>query len=491
MAEAVLALDQGTTSSRAVVYSGDGSVLSVAQREFPQRFPQPGWVEHDAEEIWQSQLDAAREALALARIGATHLSGIGIANQRETTMVWERRSGRPVCPAIVWQDRRTAGICAALRSDGCSGPVRDLTGLEIDPYFSGVKLRWLLDHDPDFARRAARGELAFGTVDAWLVYRLTGGRRHVTDASNASRTMLLDLRERAWSQPMLDLLGIPREMLPEVGPSSGEIAEADAAILGASVPIRGVAGDQQAALFGQGCTRPGQAKCTHGTGCFLLVNAGASPVASHSRLLSTVAWSIGRDTAYALEGSVFMGGAAVQWLRDGLGIITRSSEVEMLAASVPDTGGVVVVPAFTGLGAPHWDPDARGAIVGLTRGSTAAHIARATLEGVAHQVADLVDAMGADRGAALQELRVDGGASANDLLMQMQADLIGIPVVRPADLETTARGAAMLAGLAPSDGLGGGVSVFEPNVEAAVAASARERWRVAVGRSGGLPALAG
>jgi glycerol kinase len=491
MAQAVLALDQGTTSSRAVVYSGDGSVLSVAQREFPQRFPHPGWVEHDPEEIWHSQVDAAQEALVVARMGADQLSGIGIANQRETTVVWERRTGRPVCRAIVWQDRRTAELCAELRAQGCSPQVREITGLEIDPYFSGVKLRWLLDQDPELARRGARGELAFGTVDAWLIYRLTGGRRHVTDVSNASRTLLLDLASLTWSQPMLDLLGIPREMLPEIRPSSGLIDETDHGILGGSAPIRGVAGDQQAALFGQGCVRPGQAKCTYGTGCFLLANTGAAPVGSHSRLLTTVAWSIGPDTAYALEGSVFMGGAAVQWLRDGLGVIPSSSEVERLAASVPDSAGVVVVPAFTGLGAPHWDPDARGAILGLTRGSTSAHIARATLEGIAHQVADVVEAMADDRGAPLNEIRVDGGAAANDLLMQMQADLTQLPVVRPADLETTARGAAMLAGMAPSDGPGPGAALFEPELPSAVATSARARWRIAVGRSSGLPAVVG
>ncbi|MCX6362369.1 MAG: glycerol kinase GlpK [Armatimonadetes bacterium] len=491
MAEAVLALDQGTTSSRAVVYSGDGSVLSVAQREFPQHFPQPGWVEHDPEDIWQSQIDAAREALAAARLGASQLGGIGIANQRETTVVWERRTGRPVCRAVVWQDRRTAGICAALRSDGCSRRVREITGLEIDPYFSGVKLRWLMDQNPELARRAACGELAFGTVDSWLIHRLTGGRRHVTDVSNASRTLLLDLADLTWSQPMLDLLGIPREALPEICPSSGLIDETDPGIFGGSAPIRGVAGDQQAALFGQNCVLPGRAKCTYGTGCFLLANTGAAPVASRRRLLSTVAWSIGPSRAYALEGSVFMGGAAVQWLRDGLGIIAGSSEVERLAGSVPDTGGVAVVPAFTGLGAPHWDPDARGAILGLTRGSTSAHIARATLEGIAHQVADVVDAMADDRGSPLDEIRVDGGAAANDLLMQMQADLTRLPVVRPADLETTARGAAMLAGLPAPEGPGAGARVFEPALPGRATEAARERWRAAVGRVGGLPMIPG
>ncbi|MEW6313733.1 MAG: glycerol kinase GlpK [Pseudomonadota bacterium] len=444
----VLALDQGTTSSRAIVFDHRGSVRAVAQREFAQIFPQPGWVEHDPQAIWTSQLHIATEALARAGIAAHEVAAIGITNQRETTLLWERASGKPVGNAIVWQDRRTADLCEHLKREGLEQTFARKTGLLLDPYFSGTKLAWMLDHIPGARARAERGELAFGTVDTWLVWQLTGGRAHVTDASNASRTLLYDIERGEWDDELLRILNIPRALLPQVCDSSARVAETDARLFGASIPIAGIAGDQQAALFGQRCISPGMAKNTYGTGCFMLMHTGSRPIHSAHKLLTTVAWRLGGKIEYALEGSVFIAGAAVQWLRDGLGIIRSAAEVEALAASVPDNGGVYFVPAFAGLGAPHWNPHARGAISGLTRGATRAHIARAVLEGIAYQSADVLEAMHNDASVQLTELRVDGGAAKNDLLMQFQADLLGVPVVRPRIHETTALGAAYLAGLA-------------------------------------------
>jgi glycerol kinase len=448
----LLALDQGTSSSRSIVFDLDGRIHGLAQREFTQHFPQPGWVEHDADEIWATQLATAREALVKAGIHAKQLRAIGITNQRETTVVWDRATGQPIHRAIVWQDRRTADVCDRLRADGLTAPIAAHTGLVVDPYFSGTKIAWILDHVDGARARAGRGELAFGTVDSWLVHKLTGGRVHVTDASNASRTMLYDLQAQAWSPAMLAALRVPREMLAQVVASSGVVGETDADLLGANVPIAGLAGDQQSALFGQACFRAGLAKNTYGTGCFMLLHTGTQRETSTNGLITTAAAQTDAHAQYALEGSVFIGGAVVQWLRDGLKAVEASSEVQDLASRVSDSAGVVVVPAFTGLGAPHWRADARGAILGLTRGSTLAHIARASLESIAHQSAALLTAMNKDvalrGGAPVRELRVDGGASANDLLMQMQADLMGIPVVRPKVLETTALGAAYLAGLA-------------------------------------------
>ncbi|MCZ2441558.1 MAG: glycerol kinase GlpK [Burkholderiales bacterium] len=449
----LLALDQGTSSSRAIVFHRDGRIVALAQREFRQHYPQPGWVEHDAEEIWTTQLAVAQEALAASGLQARDIAAIGITNQRETTLLWNRRSGRPIHHAIVWQDRRTEPLCAQLRAQPeVVDQVRRATGLVIDPYFSGSKIRWLLDHVDGAHLAAARGELAFGTIDSWLLHKLTGGGVHATDVSNAARTLLFDIRHNRWSQSLLAALHVPESLLPTVHPSSHLYGETDAALFGAPIPIAGIAGDQQSALFGQACFRAGLAKNTYGTGCFLLMHTGAQLQHSTHGLVSTAAAQTSAAREYALEGSVFIGGAAVQWLRDGLGAITRSGDVQRLAESVPDAGGVMFVPAFTGLGAPYWQPDARGAIVGLTRGSTVAHIARATLESIAFQSAALLQAMAsdvaADGASAVTELRVDGGASVNDLLMQFQADLLGIPVVRPQITETTALGAAYLAGLA-------------------------------------------
>ncbi len=446
---AILALDQGTSSSRAIVFDELGRALGIGQRPLPPLFPQPGFVEHDAEAIWTTTRDAAREALEQAGLAAADLAAIGIANQRETIVLWDRATSRPVHNAIVWQDRRTAGALEKMRKGGGEKVVRRRTGLLLDPYFSASKLAWLLDHVPGARARARRGELAAGTVDTWLVHRLTGGRLHVTDVSNASRTMLMNLRTGAWDPELLRLFRIPASVLPEIRATSERVGNTDAGFLGSPVPIAAMVGDQQAALFGHLCTRPGLVKCTYGTGCFLLMFTGNKPVASRNRLLSTVAWKLGDGPlTYALEGSVFVGGAAIQWLRDGLEIIRTAAEVNALAERVSDSGGVVVVPAFTGLGAPHWDSEARGAILGLTRGSTGAHLARATLEGIAFQVADLASAMERDTRTRLSELRVDGGAAASALLMQFQADLLGVRVTRPANLETTALGAALLAGLA-------------------------------------------
>jgi glycerol kinase len=442
----ILSLDQGTTSSRAILFDHAGEIVAVAQKEFPQCFPKPGWVEHDPVDIWSTQLGVAAEVLQKASQSAADVAAIGITNQRETTIVWDRETGHPVCNAIVWQDRRTASLCDALRKQKLDRVIRRKTGLVVDAYFSATKLQWILQHVKGARARAKAGRLAFGTVDSWLVWNLTGGRVHVTDPSNASRTMLYDIRTGEWDDTLLDIFGVPRSMLPEVRSSSEVYGHTS--LLGGSIPIAGIAGDQQAALFGQVCVQPGMVKNTYGTGCFMLMNTGTRPIASRNNLLTTVAWRIGQRTEYALEGSIFIAGAVVQWLRDGLGIIRSAAEVEPLAASVPDTHGVYLVPAFAGLGAPHWDQYARGVLVGLTRGTTRAHVARAALEGIALQVMDVLKAMEADAGIRLKELRVDGGAAANNLLMQLQADLLNVPVVRPKVTETTALGAAYLAGLA-------------------------------------------
>jgi glycerol kinase len=443
----VLALDQGTTSSRAIVFDERGRPCAVAQKEFRQFFPQPGWVEHDPEEIWRTQFACAKGALKKAQLKAGKLAAIGITNQRETTLAWDRRTGVPVHRAIVWQDRRTAARCEALKKEGLGPMIAAKTGLVVDPYFSATKLSWFLEAIPGLRARAERGDIAFGTVDTWLAWKLSGGALHITDPSNASRTMLYDIHRGEWDDELLKIFRIPRAMLPEVRPSSQIYGNTAKALLGAEVPIAGIAGDQQAALFGQACHEAGMAKNTYGTGCFLLLNTGDKAIASKNGLLTTSAAQSG-SRQFALEGSVFIGGAVVQWLRDGLRLIKKSVDVEKLAASVPDSAGVYLVPAFTGLGAPHWDPYARGTIVGLTRGSGAGHIARAALESIAFQSAELLQAMQQDSGESLKELRVDGGAAADDLLMQFQADLLGVAVVRPQVLETTALGAAYLAGLA-------------------------------------------
>ena len=447
----LLALDQGTSSSRSIVFDRDGRTVAVAQRELRQIYPQPGWVEHDPLEIWNDQLATAREALAKAGLTACDIEAIGITNQRETTVLWNRATGEPLHRAIVWQDRRSEDLCVRLRTDGLTDLVREKTGLVIDAYFSGTKLRWLLDHVPHAREQAERGELAFGTVDTWLMWKLTGGRVHVTDVSNASRTMLFDVRANRWDEQLLTALDIPASLLPEVRPSSCHFADTDADLLGASLPIGGVAGDQQAALFGQACFGAGMAKNTYGTGCFLLMHTGEAFKTSQNGLVTTSAAQRDSTPLFAMEGSVFVGGAVVQWLRDGLKAIEGSAHVQALAETVPDAGGVMMVPAFTGLGAPYWNAKARGTLTGLTRGTTVAHIARAALESIAYQSAALLQAMSRDvvatGGRPVAELRVDGGASVNDLLMQFQADLLGIPVVRPAVTETTALGVAYLAGL--------------------------------------------
>lgn len=442
----ILALDQGTTSSRAILFDKRGSAVATAQKEFPQHFPQPGWVEHDPNDIWKSQLAVAKSVLRKAKITASDVAGIGITNQRETAVVWDRKTGKAICNAIVWQDRRTAGICDELRSPAVEANIQERTGLILDAYFSATKVKWILDNVKGARKKAEAGDLAFGTVDSWLIWNLTGGKTHVTDPTNACRTMLYNIHEGQWDTEMLKMLDIPASMLPEVKSSSEVYAETT--LLGGSLPIAGIAGDQQAALFGQCCTKPGMVKNTYGTGCFMLMNTGTKPVTSNNKLLTTIAWKIGDRTEYALEGSIFIAGAVVQWLRDGLGLFKTSAEVEKLAAEVPDTGGVYLVPAFAGLGAPHWDAYARGTMVGLTRGTTKSHIARAALEGIAFQVADVLTAMEADSGLKLKQLRVDGGASLNGLLMQFQSDLLRVPVIRPVIAETTALGAAYLAGLA-------------------------------------------
>jgi glycerol kinase len=487
----LLALDQGTTSSRAILFDHHGQVQAVAQQEFRQIFPAAGWVEHDPEEIWTSQRAVAAAVLQRAGISARDVAAIGITNQRETTVVWERRTGRPMHNAIVWQDRRTAQLCDQLKQQGHLDMVQQRTGLVIDAYFSASKIRWLLDNVPGARAAAERGELAFGTIDAWLLWKLTGGALHVTDASNASRTMLYNIHTREWDDELLKLLDIPRSVLPEVRSSSEVYGEARAELLGGPIRIAGIAGDQQAALFGQTCFARGLAKNTYGTGCFLLMNVGTEPVASRHRLLTTVAWQLGEKFEYALEGSVFIGGAVVQWLRDGLGIVKSAAEIEPLAASVPDTGGVYLVPAFAGLGAPHWDQYARGTIAGITRGTSAAHIARAGLESIAYQVSDILDVMQLEAGGAIKELRVDGGAAANNLLLQFQADLLRVPVVRPRVTETTALGAAYLAGLAVGywkdqrdvQTHWAVERTFEPHMAENEVAHRRSRWREALQRA--------
>ena len=489
----VLALDQGTTSSRSLVFDARGRIAGLAQREFTQFFPQPGWVEHDANEIWETQRATMLEALRAAKLGPRDIAAVGISNQRETVVLWDRRSGEPLARAIVWQDRRTAGDCERMRTAGLEPEIAARTGLLIDPYFSATKLAWLLDNIPGARSRAERGELAFGTVDSWLLFKLTGHRRHVTDATNASRTLLFNLREARWDERLLEIFRVPRACLPEVVDSCLSTADSIQIDLdGVELPVSGIAGDQQAALFGQACYAPGMVKTTYGTGCFALMHTGTQPQASRHRLLSTVALRRG-GCQYALEGGVFMGGATVQWLRDGLGIIERSSDVEALAARVPDTGDVYLVPAFAGLGAPQWDAAARGIIVGLTRGTTRAHLARAALESIAFQTADLIEAMRQDAACSIGELRVDGGAARNDLLLQFQADILGAPVLRPAITETTAFGAAALAGLGAGlwrsqEELASLWSLerrFDPRMSALEAGARRARWAQALERSRG------
>ena len=489
----LLALDQGTTSSRAIVFDAQARVVASSQKEFEQLFPKAGWVEHRPGDIWTTQLTCAQAALAQAGLKASDLAGIGITNQRETTVLWDRKTGEPVYNAIVWQDRRTAAHCDRLRAQGKAPLIKRLTGLETDAYFSATKLAWILDHVDGARARAAAGELAFGTVDSWLIWNLTKGAAHVTDVSNASRTMLLNIQTLDWDEELLNLFNIPRSVLPKVLDSSGVMANTAATVLGGEVPIAAAAGDQQAATFGQTAFAAGEAKNTYGTGCFMLLNTGAKLVESHNRLLTTVGWRMNGQTDYMLEGSVFMGGAVVQWLRDGLGLIQSSAEVEALASSVPSTDGVCLVPAFAGLGAPHWDPYARGTLLGMTRGTTRAHIARAALESIALQTVDLVQAMQRDGAAPLLELRVDGGASNNGLLMQIQADLLGVPVVRPTVTETTALGAAYLAGLAvgvfaSKDDLKNNWTVdarFEPQMGIDQRGELLDRWHRAVERAKG------
>jgi glycerol kinase len=493
MSKFILAIDQGTTSSRAILFDRAGRIHGMAQQEFPQIFPEPGWVEHDANVIWQSQLAVAQQVMNTHHVSALDIAAIGITNQRETTIVWDRKTGEPIAHAIVWQDKRTAAMCDQLRDDGHEPLFRQKTGLLLDAYFSGTKIKWLLDHIADARERACRGELAFGTVDSWLIFKLSGC--HLTDVSNASRTLLFNIHTLDWDDELLSLLDIPRAMLPEVVPSSGIAAYTDASLFGGPIPIAGIAGDQQAATFGQACYRPGMAKNTYGTGCFMLLNTGAEAVVSHNNLLTTIGWQHKADdnlhTTYMLEGSVFMAGATVQWLRDGLGIIEHSSDIEALASSVPDSGGVVFVPAFSGLGAPYWDPYARGTILGLTRGTSKAHIARAALESIAYQTADLMEAMQKDASITLNELRVDGGASCNDLLMQFQADVLNVAVVRPMITETTALGAAYLAGLAISfwnsteeiATLWQIDRCFEPRMTSDERAHRLTRWRRAIQRA--------
>ena len=448
MGKFILALDQGTSSSRAIVFDHEGNCRSVAQMEFTQYFPQPGWVEHNPVEIWSSEAAVIAEAITKLGIGGLDIAAIGITNQRETTIVWDAETGTPVYNAIVWQDRRTSAFCDSLKEQGLVDKIRQKTGLIIDAYFSGTKIKWILDHVPGAREKAAAGKLRFGTVDSWLVWQLTRGAAHVTDVTNASRTMLFNINTLEWDDELLSLLDIPRSMMPQVKSSSEVYGYTKTTIFAHEVPIAGIAGDQQAALFGQMCTEPGSVKNTYGTGCFLLMNTGSKPILSKNNLLTTVAWKLGSEVTYALEGSIFVGGSVVQWLRDGLGIIRSSSEVEALAASVPDNGGVYFVPALTGMGAPYWDQYAHGVICGITRGTTAAHIARAALEGIAFQTMDIVHAMEKDAGVPLAELKVDGGASRNNLMMQFQADILGARVVRPKVTETTAMGAAYLAGLA-------------------------------------------
>ncbi len=448
MSKYIMALDSGTTSNRCILFDHSGTVRSVAQKEFTQIFPQPGWVEHDADEIFSTQLEVARQALSNAGATAADIAAIGITNQRETTIVWNKYTGRPICNAIVWQCRRTAAYCDTLRDQRLTEAIRSKTGLVIDPYFSGTKIHWILENIPGAREQAKRGELLFGTVETWLIWKLTGGRVHVTDYSNASRTMLFNINTLQWDQEILDILAIPRSMLPEAKPSSCVYGDTDAQFFGVPIPIAGAAGDQQAALFGQTCFQPGESKCTYGTGAFLLMNTGEAPIFSQNGLVTTIGWGLDGTVTYALEGSIFVAGAAIQWLRDELRFIESAADSEYMARKVPDTGGCYVVPAFTGLGAPYWDAYARGAIVGLTRGVNKYHIVRATLDSICYQTDDVLKAMEADAGITLSALKVDGGAAANNYLVQSQADISGAPVLRPRCVETTAMGAAYLAGLA-------------------------------------------
>ncbi len=488
-----MALDQGTTSSRSILFDREGKARAVAQREFKQYYPQPGWVEHDPLEIWEAQEETAREAMHRAGVHCEDIEALGITNQRETTVVWNRKTGKPIHNAIVWQDRRTADICDRLKADGTESLFREKTGLRLDPYFSGTKIRWLLDHIDGARAQAERGDLAFGTVDSWLLWKLTNGKLHATDVSNASRTLLFNIHTLDWDDELLELLDIPRSMMPEVRSSSEVYGKVDKYLCTPGCRIAGIAGDQQAALFGQACFKTGAAKNTYGTGCFLLMNTGGKPVDSRNKLLTTVAWKRGGEVNYALEGSVFVGGAVVQWLRDELGLINSASEIEGLAAQVPDTGGVYFVPAFAGLGAPHWDPQARGTITGLTRGSGKAHLARAALEAMCFQSLEVLKAMERDCGNPMDALRVDGGACANNLLMQIQADLLQVPVHRPKQIETTAFGAAALAGLAigfwkdlDEIAMHQAIEhVFEPQIGADEAESRYACWMKAVERSKG------
>ncbi len=493
--KAVLALDQGTTSSRALVFDRSANILAVAQQEFGQHYPQPGWVEHDPREIWATQLSTAKAALAQAGLSVSDIAAIGITNQRETTVIWDRHTGEPIANAIVWQDRRTAGFCEELTRAGHAALIQKKTGLVVDAYFSGSKVRWLLDNVAGARQRADAGQLAFGTIDSWLIWNLTGGQLHITDVSNASRTMLFNLNTADWDDELLQLLNVPRSVLPQVRASSEVYGQSAATIFGGPISLAGIAGDQQAALFGQNCVSHGMVKNTYGTGCFMLMHIGDQPKPSQHRLLTTTAWKLGAhgECTFAFEGSIFMAGATVQWLRDGLKVIKTSRDVEALASSVPDTGGVYLVPAFAGLGAPHWDPHARGAILGMTRGTTAGHIARAALEGIAFQVADVLDAMREDCGIPIAQLRVDGGAAVNDLLMQFQADLLQAPVVRPKIIETTALGAAYLAGLAVGfwkdtaeiESVWQAEKTFTPHMRPGEVDARRARWREALERSKG------
>ena len=486
----LLALDQGTTSSRAIIFSLNGSVVSVAQKEFEQHFPHDGWVEHDAEEIWQSQLDTAREAISHTDAGPGDVAAIGITNQRETTVVWDRASGEPLYRAIVWQDRRAAALTDRMKEDGLEPVIREKTGLVLDPYFSGGKLAWILDNVSGVREQADAGEVCFGTVDSWLMYRLSGGRIHATDVSNASRTLLFNIHSLTWDKDLLDIFNIPASILPETKPSAGRFGETDPALFGHTIPITGVAGDQQAALFGQACFEAGMAKNTYGTGAFVVMNTGEKPVLGEG-VLTTLAWQIkGQNPQYAMEGSIFVAGAAVQWLRDGLGIIKKAREIEQLAASVPDTGGVYFVPALVGLGAPYWDPYARGIIVGLTRGTNRGHLARAVLEAMAYQTRDAIEAMEKASGIILRELRADGGAAANDLMLQMQADILDTPVVRPRITETTALGAAYLAGIGVGELDQGSITSqwvldrrWEPSIPSIERDTLINGWKRAVERS--------
>jgi glycerol kinase len=491
MNQFILALDQGTSSSRAIVFDKEGQIRSVSQKEFTQHFPQPGWVEHDPMEIWSSQAAVIAEAITKIGINGLDIAGIGITNQRETTIVWDAETGEPVYNAIVWQDRRTSEYCDSLKEKGLTDKIREKTGLIIDAYFSATKVRWILDNVEGAREKAEKGQLRFGTVDTWLIWMLTRGEKHVTDVSNASRTMLFNIHTLSWDEELLELFDIPMSMMPQACSSSEIYGYTKTTLFAHEVPISGIAGDQQAALFGQMCTEPGSVKNTYGTGCFLLMNSGNKPIMSKNNLLTTVAWKIGDEVNYALEGSIFVAGSVVQWLRDGLKIINSSAEVEELASSVPDTAGVYFVPALTGLGAPHWDQYAKGSIYGLSRGTTTAHIARAALEGIAFQTMDIVNAMEADAGVALKELKVDGGASRNNLLMQFQADILGTEVIRPEVTETTALGAAYLAGLAVGywDSLEHirkqwkAEKTFKPEADEETVTKAKEGWADAIGRT--------